>query len=142
MKLIALLFLFSFINSCGQKEWDDKSDKGEKPVSQDKGNNKQDEELNNKRKKAFCEVYDAIGTCTQKASIEQITLCLENDVVLSLETKMGEKEIEVSTIQKKEIDSSSGTLIKQCISGEMDLDSFRNCMKTFVSKGKNIIGCN
>lgn len=142
MKLIVFLFLLSFTNSCNQKEWNDRSD-GKKPpsVGPDKGNNEQNNELNEKNGKAFCELYDVIDACTQKTSIEKIELCLENDVASLIETKLGEKKLEVSSAEKKaEMDSSTGTL-NQCLSDETDLGKYRNCYLTHINKVKSIIGC-
>ena len=141
MKLIALLFLFSLVNSCGQKEQNDNPDNN-RPPSLDSGkrNSERKNKADEKNKKTFCEIYDAIGICAQKASIEQIESCLKNDVTSFLETKVGEKELEVSADKKAKMDSAYDNF-NQCLSNETDLNSYKNCHLIFVSRVKSIIGC-
>ena len=62
----------------------------------------------------MCEAFDAIGTCAQKASIEEINLCSVG-AARDLVNKMSGEKLEISTSQREKMQSVT-TAYSQCIS--------------------------
>ena len=108
-----------------------------------------------KQKRIFCQHFNELNDCTNKTSLEQMTVC-SNNVLQNLNKQLRWVQVEVSPAQKTTIDNSIHSYADCFLSAENEvkglgakteemeskfMELLKVCINKFAQKARRVLEC-